>query len=201
MNLDVFNDAAVSQWITSLGYIGIATVVFAETGLFFCFFLPGDSLLFTAGMLAATGVLSIAVLIPLLIAMAFLGYCVGYGVGFYFGHRLARRPDSWYYKKHYAENAHRFMQKYGKLALLLGRLIAVIRTFVPVVAGMGEMPFLSYTFYNFLGAVIWATSIPLLGYYFGRFIPNMSHYVIVIVAGIVIVSLLPALLEWWRKRS
>ena len=200
MSIGIFNDPGVAGWINSLGYLGVAAVVFAETAFFFCFFLPGDSLLFTAGMLAATHMLNIFVLIPLLIVAAFLGYVVGYYIGFYFGHRLAKRPDTWYYKKRYAVSAHVFMQKYGRLALLLGRMIAVVRTFIPMIAGMGEMPIFSYMVFNFLGAILWCVSIPLLGFYLGRIIPNMENYFSIVIIGIVAVSILPGIIEWWRKK-
>ena len=200
MSIGVFNEPSVAGWINSLGYAGVAAVVFAETAFFFCFFLPGDSLLFTAGMLAAAHILNIFVLIPVLIVAAFLGYWVGYYIGFYFGHRLAKRPDTWYYKKSYAVSAHVFMQKYGKLALLLGRMIAVVRTFIPMIAGMGEMPIVSYMVFNFLGAILWCVSIPLLGFYLGRIIPNMENYFSIVIIGIVAVSVLPGLIQWWRKK-
>jgi len=200
LDVSLIAEPTVAQWIKSLGYLGIFAIVFAETAFFFCFFLPGDSLLFTAGMLASNHILKLSFIIPLIIIAAFSGYIVGYYIGLYSGHRLAKRPDTWYYKKVYAQNAHNFMEKYGKLALLLGRMIAVVRTFIPLVAGMAEMNIVTYNLFNFIGAVLWGCSIPVLGYYLGRSIPDVSSYFTWVIAGIVIVSVLPALIEWVRKR-
>src|SRR3990167_10788266 len=111
MEFSIFGNADINVWVNALGYFGIALIIFAETGLFFCFFLPGDSLLFAAGMLAAAHIFDIAILIPLLIVMSFLGYLLGYWVGNYFGHALLKHGDHWYFKKQYTENAHQFMQK------------------------------------------------------------------------------------------
>lgn len=199
MHFAALYDASSAQWVRSLGYAGIAAIIFAETAFFFCFFLPGDTLLFTAGMLAAAKILNLYFLIPLIIVSAFLGYWVGYYIGLYFGRRLEGKPSTWYYRKDYSKKTHVFVQKYGKLALLLGRLIAVVRTFIPVVAGMGEMPLRSYLLFNFLGAVLWSVSIPLLGFYLGRLIPNLTQYFYIVIAGIVVVSVLPFVSKMWRR--
>lgn len=200
MEFSVFHDADLNLWVNVLGYLGIALVIFGETGLFFCFFLPGDSLLFTAGLLASRGMLNIYWLIPILAIAAFLGYWVGYLIGVYLGHWLSRREDSWYFKKNHLEKARLFYGKYGRTALLVGRLIPIARSFIPLVAGMVTMPFWIYSLYNFLGALIWVGLIVLLGYYLGAFIPHSSAYLWLVVSGIVAVSIAPAIIQWCKKK-
>ena len=203
MDISVLYEPDITHWAKTLGYLGILLVVFAETGFFFCFFLPGDSLLFAAGVLAAKCVFRMPILIPSLIAAAFLGYTVGYWIGIRFGHFLAARGDTWYYRRSYADRSHIFMQKYGRMALFYGRLVPVVRSFIPLVAGMGEMPFARYTLFNFLGAVLWATLVPVLGYYFGALLPDVdiTNYLILAVLVIIFLSLLPGIIHYFRHRS
>src|SRR3990167_3225952 len=203
MELSVLYEQDISNWITTVGYFGLFAIVFAETGLFFCFFLPGDSLLFTAGMLAAKGVFDLYLLIFIFIIAAFLGYVMGYWIGVRFGNYLESRPgDSWYYRKSYADRAHAFMEKYGRMALFYGRLVPIVRSFIPLVAGMAKMPQGVYTLFNFLGAVLWGSLVTVMGYYLGALFPNvdLTNYLILIVLVIIFLSFLPGIIHYFKKR-
>lgn len=191
----------LNAWVSTLGYMGITAIIFAETGLFFCFFFPGDSLLFTAGLMASRGVFQINWLIGLIISAAFLGYMLAYFVGRYLGGWLSSRPDTWYFKKKYLHHAHAFYNKYGKKALLIGRLVPVLRTFIPVVAGMIKMPFRTYTVFNFFGAVIWGVVVPLLGYFLGAMLPDANRYLLLVVFVIIVLSILPGVIDWLKHRK
>lgn len=185
--------------VTTLGYVGLAAMLFGETGLFFCFFFPGDSLLFTAGLLASQDIFKIEILIPLLMTMAFLGYLVGYWFGERLGGWLSLQKDSWYFKKSYLERAQIFYETHGKKALILGRLLPIVRTFIPIVAGMVLMPYRLYFIYNMIGAVLWAGVVTLLGYFLGGIFPHANDYLLGIVILIVFVSLLPSIVPWIKK--
>ena len=203
MNTEIFFDSNINQWVSALGYAGVVAIIFSETAFFFCFILPGDSLLITAGVLAANHLFDIYILLPLLITASFVGYWVAYWIGYYFENWLSTHDDSWYYKKSYENNARIFMQKQGKKALLYGRLIPVARTFIPLVAGMVKMPLGIYGLYNFLGAVLWGGGVTLLGYYVGGIIPGLSDYLWIAVLIIIFVSILPGMIRWakirWQK--
>lgn len=201
MHLPSISTAQLDAWIQAIGYVGVSAIIFAETGLFFCFFFPGDSLLFTAGLLAARGIFKIEILILCIIVMAFLGYWLGYWIGKRMGSWLSRRKDTWFYKKKYLHHAQNFYHHYGKKALLMGRLLPVVRTFIPVVAGMVHMNHRTYMWYNFMGAVIWGVTVPLLGYFLGAILPKANHYLLLAIACIIVVSLVPSLIDWMKKRK
>ncbi len=165
-------------WVKSLGYLSIVLIIFVETGVFFGFLLPGDSLLFTIGLLSAQGVFNIAVVIPSIILAAFLGYVFGYWCGKQLGRSLLRRPDSFWFKKKYIVAAISFYLKHAGQAVVWGRLLPFVRTFVPIVAGMAKMPYLRYSLFNMVGAMIWGASIPLLGYYFGHLAAHIHEYMV-----------------------
>lgn len=164
-------------WIKLTGYIGVFVIVFLEGGLFIGVFLPGDSLLFTAGLLAFHGIFNIAVLIPGIVVTTFLSYLFGYWFGEKLGPWLLRRPDSRWFKKAYVERAKVFYTQHGGKAVLFGRFIPVVRTFVPIVAGLVKMPYARYVTFNALGAIFWGTGVTLLGYYFGDLIPHLHKYI------------------------
>ena len=190
----------LTYWIPLLGYTGIVLVIFIQTGLLLGFFFPGDSLLFTAGFLASQHYFNIWWLTPLVTVTAILGYAVAYWLGKKIGHWLLRRQDRWFFKKKYMHEAKVFYEKHGGAALVIGRLIPVIRTFVPVVAGMAEMNYWRYNLYNLIGGVIWATGITLLGYFLGETIPGVQHYILPAVIVVVIISVMPALWHVWQAR-
>lgn len=185
--------------VTAIGYFGILLVVFLETGIFVCFFLPGDSLLFSAGLLASQGVFKIWILVPTTIAVAILGYFLAYWLGEKLGGWLLRRPDSIWFKKSYLIQAKKFYDKHGGKSLILGRLIPVVRTFVPVVAGMTRMEYYHYIIFNVVGAFFWGGGVTLVGYYFGYLIPDVGEYILLIVLFIILLSLLPGI--WHAVKS
>jgi membrane-associated protein len=181
------------QLAQTVGYIGITAIIFAETGLFFGFFFPGDSLLFTAGLLAAQHVFNIFILLPLLLLAAILGYVLAYWIGLKFGIWLSTCKDNLFYKKRYLTEAKEFYEHHGGKALILGRLLPIIRTFVPIVAGMTVLSQRSYTYYNIIGALIWVGGMLMLGFTIGQAFPNAYHYIYPLVFLVIVISLLPTL--------
>ncbi len=191
---------SINEIVMTLGFVGVVFIVFAETGLFLGFFLPGDSLLFASGLLASQKYFDIHWLVVSIVAAAFIGYTIGYWFGAKLGGWLVTRPDRWYFKKSYLNDAHAFYQKHGGKALVLARLVPIIRTFVPIVAGMGKMPFLRYTIYNIVGALVWGAGVTYAGYYLGQSIPNAEKYILPITIGIIILSVLPGIYHLLQKR-
>jgi membrane-associated protein len=182
---------SMQEMVMTIGFVGVVTIVFAETGLFLGFFLPGDSLLFVAGLLASQKLMDISWLVSAVVSAAFLGYLVGYWFGAKLGGWLLSRPETWYFKRRYLDEAHAFYQKHGGKALLLSRLVPIVRTFVPIVAGMGKMPMRRYVPYNLLGALLWGGGVTLAGYFLGAKVPGVEHYLLPISLGIIVISVLP----------
>lgn len=187
--------------ITTAGYFGLFAIVFAESGLFFGFFLPGDSLLFTAGFLASQGTISITLLLPLLIIAAITGDSVGYAFGNHIGPKIFTKKESRFFKPDHVTRAHEFFVKYGKKAIVLARFLPILRTFVPIIAGVAKMPYREFIAYNIIGGVSWVSSMLLLGYFLGRQIPNAEQYLHPIILFIIFVSLLPMLNEMRKARN
>ncbi len=177
--------------IQTLGLAGVVAIIFAESGLFFGFFLPGDSLLFTAGVAAAAGLLNIWWLVLGAIVAAILGDSVGYAFGRRVGSKIFSRPDSRFFKKKYLEQTKEFYSKHGKQAIILARFVPVVRTFTPILAGVGTMPYRQFVLYNIVGGVIWGGGLPILGYFFGQLIPNPDRYLLPVVVVIIIISFIP----------
>lgn len=186
-------------FIKAVGYVGIFGIVFAESGLLIGFFLPGDSLLFTAGFLASQGHLSIWGLAPLAFVAAVLGDAVGYGIGHRLGRSLFRRAESTFFKPAHIQRAEAFFEKHGGLAVVLARFLPIVRTFTPVVAGAGHMRYSRFAFFNVIGALLWAVGVTLAGYFLGSAIPNVDRYLIPIVLVIVLVSIAPTSIHLWRE--
>lgn len=187
--------------ITTAGYVGLFAIIFAESGLFFGFFLPGDSLLFTAGFLASQGTISIGLLLPLLIIAAISGDSVGYAFGVRVGPKIFTKKESRFFKPDHVTRAHEFFLKYGKKAIFLARFLPIVRTFVPIVAGVAKMPYHEFIAYNILGGISWVSSMLLLGYFLGRQIPNAEQYLHPIILFIIFVSFLPMLNEMRKARN
>ena len=177
--------------ITTAGYIGLFAIIFAESGILIGIFLPGDSLLFTAGFLASQGYLNIWLLLPIFFSAAFIGDSVGYLIGKKFGPRVFSRPKSFWFDPAYVEKTRIFFAKHGKKTIVLARFIPIVRTLAPVMAGVGEMTYKTFVTYNFFGALLWGVGITSLGYLFGNVIPDADRYVIPVVLLIVLVSLTP----------
>lgn len=175
------------------GYLAVGGIVFAESGLLIGFFLPGDSLLFTAGFLASQGFLDIRLLILICFVAAVVGDSVGYAIGRKLGPALFTREDSLFFNKEHVQRAHAFYLKHGGKAITIARFMPIVRTFAPVVAGIGNMDYGRFLFYNIVGAVAWAIGLPLVGYYAGAFIPNVDRYIIPIVLGIIVLSISPGI--------
>ncbi len=191
----------LAQWITAIGYIGLLTIIVLEMGVFFGFFLPGDSLVFTAGILAAQNVFNIWILVSTFAIAAILGYIIGYWFGKKLGKWLMQREDGIWFKKRYLEQADEFYQKHGGKALILGRLVPIVRTFIPIVAGMAKMPYHRYFIFNVIGALIWGSGITFIGYYVGTKIPEVGNYILPIVMLIVLLSIIPGLIKLLRRKK
>lgn len=183
------------QLIQSLGYVGMFAVVFAESGLFFGFFLPGDSLLFTAGFLASQRVFNIVTLLVLFVIGAIAGDSVGYWTGKKLGDWLMKQKDSFFFQKHHLIKAQKFYEKHGGKTLILARFMPAVRTFAPIVAGMANMKYKTFLSYNVIGGFLWAVGITLAGYFLGSVIPNVDKYMLPIIGAIVVISVIPALLH------
>ena len=186
---------AIIQWG---GIIGITAIVFVETGLFFGFFLPGDSLLVTAGIIAAAGVLDIRWLIVFAVIAAIVGDQTGYIIGRRAGRALVKRYEKF---RVHLERAHAFYDKYGSKTIVLARFVPIVRTFVPAVAGAARMNYRRFAGYNVVGGMLWVCSTVLLGYGLGRSIPDVDRYLHLIIAIVVFLSILPSIIEWRRHRK
>lgn len=192
----------ITQIILAVGYVGIFITVFAESGFLLGFFLPGDSLLFTVGVLASQGVFNIYILIPATILCAILGDSFGYWMGKYFGPKLFNREESFFFKREYVTRTENFYKKYGSRTIILARFVPIVRTFAPIMAGVGKMHYSTFLKNNIVGGVIWAGGILYVGYWLGSKFKGIEHYIPYIALLIVILSIMPILVEVWRaKRS
>ncbi|MDP3784732.1 MAG: DedA family protein [bacterium] len=179
--------------IESTGYLGLFGIIFAESGLFVGFFLPGDSLLFTAGLLASQGYLNIFMLLTVCFLGAVLGDSFGYMFGKKIGPALFTKERSLFFHREYIERAIIFYEKHGAKTIVLARFLPIVRTFAPILAGVGKMHYPTFLFYNFMGAGLWAIGLTLLGYHLGNIVPNIERYLIPIVLVIIVISILPPL--------
>ena len=187
--------------IESVGYLGIFAIVFAESGLLVGAFLPGDSLLFTAGFLASQGFFNIFLLTPMLFVAAVLGDSVGYAFGQKVGPKLFKKEDSIFFHKKHLLRAQKFYEKHGGKTVTIARFLPVVRTFAPVIAGMGQMPYKKFLIYNVVGAFFWAVGLPLLGFFLGNLIPSVDKYLIPIVLLIVVASIAPSAIHLIKERK
>ena len=184
------------------GYVGLTAIIFAETGLLVGFFLPGDSLIVTAGLLCATmGVMNVWLLGLLLTVASIVGNAVGYHVGKVAGPRLFTREDSLLFNKKHLHRASAFYEKHGGKTIIIARFMPIVRTFVPVVAGMAGMDQKRYTLYNIIGGVAWIWSMLLIGYFLGRYIPGVEKHIELMIIVIIFLSLLPGIIGWLRARN
>lgn len=177
--------------IRTVGLVGVWAIVFAESGLLVGFFLPGDSLLFTAGFLASQGFMDIAWLCAGCFLAAVAGDSVGYAFGSRVGRRLFQREDSLLFHKDHLRRAEAFYQKHGRKTIILARFIPVVRTFAPIVAGMGRMEYRTFLTFNVVGGAIWGIGLPLAGYQLGSMIPDVDRYLLPLVALIILASVAP----------
>ena len=182
------------------GYTVLVVIVFAETGLLAGFFLPGDSLLVTAGLLAAGGTLHIGVLVVLLCIAAIAGDSTGYAIGYHLGPRLFSREDSRFFHKDHLVRTQRFYDKYGAKTIVIARFVPIVRTFAPTVAGAGKMRYRTFLLFNVAGGIGWVASMTLAGYFLARSIPDIERHVHWVIAIVVLISFLPVLHEWRLAR-
>jgi membrane-associated protein len=185
--------------ITTLGLFGVFGIVFAESGLLIGFFLPGDSLLFTAGFLASQGYFNILILAAGSAVAAIVGDSVGYWVGAKMGPRVFNRPNSRWLNPKHVERTQEFYNIHGKKTIILARFIPIVRTFTPVMAGVGKMEYPIFLSYNIVGGLLWGAGMPLAGYFLGKIIPSADKYLLPIIAVIIIVSLIPAFKHFLKK--
>ncbi len=192
MDLGMFGD--LNTLLQSIGLVGICAIIFVESGFPFGFFLPGDTLLFTAGLLAAQGHFNIALAIVLIFASSVAGVTIGYFSGKQLGKRFIKQEGGLLFRHEYVEKATAFYDKHGGKAIILGRFVPAVRSFVPIVAGVAKMPYHKLMFYNTIGALIWATLIPLIGFYAGGWLEqrgvSVDAFILPIIGAIIIISLL-----------
>jgi len=190
----------VPELIRMGGLIGLVAVVFAETGLMVGFFLPGDSLLVTAGLFAARGDLDIVWLNLALMAAAIAGDATGYWIGRRAGQALYRRPNSFFFRKQHLIKTHEFYEKHGGKTIVIARFVPIIRTFAPVVAGAAEMTYRQFAIYNIMGGIGWVASMTLTGYFLGRAVPDIDKHIHIVVAIVIFLSLLPGIISIIREK-
>jgi membrane-associated protein len=182
------------------GYVILVAIVFTETGLLVGFFLPGDSLLITAGLVAATGALDIWWLNGLLIVAAVVGDSVGYAIGYRAGPRIFTREQSLLFRPSHVERTRQFYERHGAKTIVIARFVPIVRTFAPVVAGVGQMEYRRFLIYNVAGGVGWVTSMTWAGYLLGQTIPNIGDHIHVVVAVVIVLSVIPIGVELYRER-
>lgn len=192
--------AALYELVRWGGYLALVAIVFTETGLLVGFFLPGDSLLITAGLVAATGVLDPWGLTVLLSAAAIVGDSVGYAIGYRTGPRIFRKEDSRWFSRRHLVRTQEFYERHGGKTIVLARFIPIIRTFAPVVAGVGRMDYRRFLLYNVLGGIGWVTSMTWAGYLLGQSIPDIGRYIHLVIGVVIVLSVLPIAVEVWRAR-
>lgn len=180
------------------GYMGVALIIFAETGLFFGFFLPGDSLLVTAGLFAGKGDLNVVLLFVLTALAAIVGDATGFEIGRVSGRAIFSRPNSRLFKKEHVERTRVFYERYGGKTIILARFMPIIRTFAPVVAGVAGMEYRTFALYNITGGIAWVGSMIGIGYVLGRTIPRIDQYIHILVLVIIFLSFLPGIISYLR---
>lgn len=186
----------VPELIRLGGMVGLVLIVYAETGLMVGFFLPGDSLLVTAGLFAAKGDLNIWTLNLAVMAAAILGDATGYWIGYRAGQALYNRPNSFFFRREHLIKTHRFYERHGGKTIVIARFIPILRTFAPVVAGAATMTYRNFATYNVIGAIAWVGSMTLTGYALGVAIPNIEERIHLVVGAVILLSLLPAIVPW-----
>lgn len=198
---DILNLLNPITIIQTLGLIGVFISVFAESGLLVGFFLPGDSLLFTAGFLASQNLFDIKVLAIGAFLAAVLGDSVGYWFGRAVGPQVFNKEDSFFFHKKYVEKSKKFYEKYGNKTIFLARFVPIVRTFAPIVAGVANMKYRNFITYNIIGGFIWSLGLVFSGYYLGQIIPNVDKYILPIILVIIFVSIIPVAWEIYKDRK
>jgi membrane-associated protein len=182
------------------GYFVLTAIIFAETGLLIGFFLPGDSLLVTAGLLSAHGLLDVYLLGLILSVAAITGDSLGYMIGKAAGPKIFTREQSIFFNRKHLQRAHAFYEKHGGKTIVLARFMPIIRTFAPVVAGVAEMHYRTFVMYNVVGGLAWVWGMLFTGYFLGRYIPGIDEHIDVVIITVIFLSLLPGIISWLRQR-
>lgn len=187
------------QWA---GYVGLTGIIFAETGLLVGFFLPGDSLLVTAGLLASQPGFGLNVyLLGLILSIAaIVGDSVGYAIGRATGPRIFTRENSLLFNRKHLQRAHAFYERHGGKTIILARFMPIVRTFAPVVAGVAEMEYRSFVAFNVIGGLLWVWSMLFVGYFLGRWVPGIDKHIESVILVVIFLSILPGIVGWWRER-
>jgi len=193
----VYNVPELIRWG---GYVGLFVIVFAETGLLIGFFLPGDSLLVTAGLFAYTGELDITFLNILLWVAAITGDALGYWIGWRSGKALFSRPDSFFFRRSHLIKTQQFYEKHGGKTIILARFMPIIRTFAPVVAGVATMTYRKFATFNVAGGILWVSSMTLTGYFLASVVPDINKHLHLVVAVVIFLSLLPGIIAFLKER-
>lgn len=183
------------------GTLLVCVIVFVETGMFVGFFLPGDSLLVTAGVFAGAGQLHLSTLLSFVGLCAIAGDQLGYYIGWRSGPSLFRREDSRFFKKQHLQRAHDFFERHGTKAIILARFVPIIRTFCPPVAGAARMPYRTYLLFDIFGGFLWVWGMVLLGYTLGKTVPNIDKRIHYVIAAVIVGSLIPAAIQAWKSRG
>ncbi len=202
---DIWNE--IAKWFNPQTIIEVGgltlflLVVYAETGLLIGFFLPGDSLQFTAGLMAGIGVLKVNIfsLVSMAALAAILGDNTGYWIGRKIGRTLYNRKETWYYKRSYVILTRAYFMKYGGITLIIGRFLPIVRTFAPVLAGIAQMPYRKYIIYSIIGAVLWTGSLIPIGYFLGTQFPEIQNYLEYIIILIVVITTGPIIYKIWKE--
>jgi membrane-associated protein len=191
---------ALVQWA---GYVGLTLIIFAETGLLVGFFLPGDSLLVTAGLLCSQPGfgLNVYLLGTILTVAAIVGDTVGYAIGRATGPRIFTRPDSLLFNRKHLQRAHDFYEKHGGKTIIIARFMPIVRTFAPVVAGVAEMRYSAFVLFNVVGGVLWIWSMLFTGYVLGRYVPGIDKHIEKVILLVIFLSILPGIIGWWKERQ
>ncbi len=190
----------VREIIALFGLAGVAFIIFSETGLMVGFFLPGDSLLVTAGVVAAGGLLDIYWLVPVLICAAILGNATGYLIGAKAGQALYNRPNSFFFRREHLIKTHEFYERHGGKTIILAQFMPIVRTFAPVVAGAAGMTYRRFAAFNVVGAACWIPSMTLIGFFLGSAVPDIEKRIHLVVAAVIFLSLLPAIISIARSK-
>ncbi len=201
MVLSLLDAVDPEHLLATFGTIGLFAIIYAETGLLAGFFLPGDSLLFTAGLLASQGKLTIWVIVPGVIIAAILGDQTGYLFGKRVGPSLFSRPESRLFKQAHVQLAREYFEDHGPRTIVLARFVPIVRTFAPVLAGVGAMPYSTFVRYNVVGGFIWGGGVTMGGFILGETVPSIDKYLLPVIGVVVLLSVLPAVLEVRRHRG
>lgn len=195
----MFSD--LPHFIETVGYIGIFIIIFSETGLLVGVIFPGDTLLFSAGILAALGEFSLPLIIILSTVAAITGDAVGYLTGKKIGPKIFTKEDSFFFRKSHVEKAQKFFHDHGVKTIMFARFVPVVRTFAPFLAGVGKMQYEKFALYNVLGGIVWCVSVPLLGYYLGRTFPEIEKLILPLILAVVVLSFIPLTVAYFRRKN